>query len=122
LFKNEAIKNLYEHPKKSLIHYFVKLKGFFFFRKNIGQEYPNYLTYLFLYKVIYIVILFSSVFFVAKNPKYLGIVIPFLFLGLFHSVFYVETRHRIIYEPIFIMLSIAVFVEGKYFTKKIITL
>lgn len=122
LFKNEAIKNLFEHPKKSFIHYFVKLKGFFFFRKNIGQEYPNYLTYLFLYKVFYIVILFSSIFFVARNPKYLGIVIPFLFLGLFHSVFYVETRHRIIYEPIFIMLSIAAFVEIKYFIKKLITL
>ena len=122
LFKHEAIKNLYEHPKKSFIHYFVKLKGFFFFRKNIGQEYPNYLTYLFLYKVFYIMILFSSVFFVARNPKYLGIVIPFLFLGLFHSVFYVETRHRIIYEPILIMLSIAAFVERKFFTRKLITL
>ena len=67
-------------------------------------------------------ILFSSVFFVAKNPKYLGDCNPISISGLFHSVFYVETRHRIIYEPIFIMLSIAVFVEGKYFTKKIITL
>ncbi len=105
LFKTIYHQNWEENPSGLIKHYFKKLKSFFGFRSEIGTEYKGKESYLMIYKGFYIVLLILVLTILIKYKwEYIGLLLPFLFLGLFQAWFYVETRHRIIFEPVLILI------------------
>lgn len=88
--------------------YIIKLKNFWTFRSNLGTEYNARIKkFIPIYKWAYSTILFLAIYFVAKAKKDMLVLfsIP-VALSLFHAVFYVETRHRVIIEPILLFMAI----------------
>lgn len=116
-YKQTAISN----PMFLLKMYFVKLKNFWFFREGIGTEYNDQIKkWIPFYKYGYIIVLLFSIYFVIKVKKDALIIssIP-VALSLVHAIFYVETRHRIIIEPILIFMTISsVFILTSVFFEK----
>lgn len=99
-----------KHPKHAAKMYLLKLRNFWLFRPQIGNEYsasiqryiPVYLTGYFVALALSLLALFM----IGKRSLYL-FSLP-LGLSFFQSFFYVETRHRLIIEPILIFLSLTV--------------
>ena len=106
-FSDKYLDILINDPKHVCKMYFVKLKNFWLFRDRIGSDYSADLrTLLPFYKIFYLCVLLFSVLslFIVRGSLILFSV-PF-FLSLLQSVFYVETRHRMIIEPLLIFLAI----------------
>ncbi len=115
-----------DKPAQLMKLYLRKLNNFWLFRKQIGNEYSEKVQkFIPLYKVIYLIILFLCTFLFVIFPKKLFplLSVP-IALSLLHSVFYVETRHRVLIEPILIFGAIiSIFfllelVKVKFFLKK----
>lgn len=88
--------------------YFIKLKTFWWFRTGIGDQYtPTIKKWIPLYRWFYAIVLFLSIYYVFKNKKEALVIssIP-VALSLFSALFYVETRHRVIIEPILLFMCV----------------
>ncbi|MBI4945715.1 MAG: hypothetical protein HY840_04860 [Bacteroidetes bacterium] len=107
-FMNKYIEIWKEDPFQVIKMYLVKLKNFWWFRENIGNEYSQAIqTFIPLYKIMYGGMLLFAVFFCMFSSKGIFFLVSApIALSLFQSFFYVETRHRIIIEPILIFLAI----------------
>lgn len=107
-FVDKYFSILNNDPTQIIKMYFVKLENFWWFRDQLGIDYDKSLRrYLIFYKIGFITILLAAIggmFLLGKNIFYL-ISYP-LALSLLQSVFYVETRHRMVIEPILIFLTI----------------
>ncbi|MBC7861548.1 MAG: glycosyltransferase family 39 protein [Bacteroidia bacterium] len=107
-FSDKYFQLLRQDPARVVKMFFVKLKNFWWFRTGIGKEYPdNVASYIPLYKIVYGLVFFLSltgIFFIGK--KTFSFVSFPLALSLMQAVFYVETRHRAIVEPLLICLAI----------------
>ena len=107
-------------PAQIVKMYFVKLKNFWWFRSQLGIDYSQSLqNYLMYYKLGYIVILIGAIagiILLGKNILYL-LSFP-LVLSLLQSVFYVETRHRMVIEPFLIFLTITSIFYILFFRKE----
>lgn len=111
-FTNKYLELLIETPGHVLKMYFIKLKNFWWFREKIGNDYePAIQNFIPYYKIYYVVIFFFSIIslFVIRGSVTLFSV-PFV-LSMLQSIFYVETRHRMIIEPLLIFLSILAITE-----------
>jgi hypothetical protein len=107
-YKNKYSEKLRNKPLSVVKMFFVKLKNFWLFRKNVGAEYSNRIKiFIPLYKIRCLIILFFLLvaIIVLKNKTWLLLSYPVL-LSLMQSVFYVETRHRMLIEPFLISLAI----------------
>lgn len=100
-YKSKYLKKLRNKPISVIKMFFIKLKNFWIFPKNIGTEYSNRIkTLIPLYKtkclltLLFLIIAILSL----KNKIWLFLSYPVL-LSLMQSVFYVETRHRMLIEP-----------------------
>lgn len=108
--QNQVYLSLYEQNKLDKISfiktYFTKLRSFFMFRKGIGTEISgNYKGLVYLYYCYYIgLIILVILSMIRYREKIIALILPFVFLGLFQAWFYVEMRHRIIYEPVLIAI------------------
>ncbi|MBI4930456.1 MAG: hypothetical protein HY841_06820 [Bacteroidetes bacterium] len=106
-FINKFVKNVKENPSGYLKLYLLKLKNFWMFRKLIGNEYPFFIQqFIPFYKFFFLTILilaFTSCFFIRKT--WILMTMP-VALSLFHAFFYVETRHRLLIEPLLIFLAL----------------
>lgn len=87
--------------------FFVKLYNFWGFREHLGNEYPPAVRkWIPLYKVSYCMMLLLSgiSIFIIRKRIFILLSIP-IALSLIQSFFYVETRHRLIIEPILLFLA-----------------
>lgn len=102
-----------DNPILLLKMYSIKLKHFWLFRTGLGTEYSTQIkSWIPFYKLIYIITLLLAIYFIIKAKINALVIfsIPFT-LSLLHAIFYVETRHRIIIEPILLFMAIcAIFI------------
>jgi hypothetical protein len=101
-------KNVTERPGLQVRLFLLKLKNFWLFRSAIGNEYGSKAQFLLpLYKVCYLFILLLSIaaLWLIGKRSLLLFIIPLL-LSLEQSLYYVETRHRLLIEPFLIFLAI----------------
>ncbi len=88
--------------------YGKKLKNFWGFRSDLAVDYPNInQTHLTLYKIGYLILLVFAAIGVILTPRqWKSIFVAMILLSLFQAWFYVETRHRILIEPLMILFSV----------------
>ena len=110
--KKEAMTFIKTQPAQFLKLTVKKFIYFWWFSPQTGLMYPWY--WLFVYKSLY---LFVTLFFIAglyfmfKNrgkidtPAVVFLFTFFIILSLAHSVFYVDTRHRWMVEPLLMVIS-----------------
>ena len=123
-FKNKYSQLLREYPQHVFKIYFMKLKNFWFYHKNIGVEYGERIqSFLVAYKIYIFFILglnVGAVFLLKYKPLVL-LSYP-IGLCLVQSIFYVEARHRMIVEPfllffgiltVFVLSELNIHVNGK---------
>ncbi|MBL4656319.1 MAG: hypothetical protein JKY33_10905 [Bacteroidia bacterium] len=107
-FMKKWMKTVTKRPIHVIKMYFVKLKNFWWFRSQIGNEHSEALKkWIPLYKTGYGFVLLLCAFACLKNRKK---ILPLLTipvaLSLVQALFYVETRHRLIIEPMLLFLAI----------------
>ena len=89
-----------------ITHYLKKVKSFLWFRDNMGIEYKEYKGYISAYKIFYVLLFISVLILLIIRARLVGsLIIPFLILALFQAYFYVEMRHRIIYESVLMLVA-----------------
>jgi hypothetical protein len=96
-----------ESPLQVARLFFVKLKNFFWFRALIGNDYGPAIRrlipiYRFAYALILVLAMLSIPLIGRSSWLVWSVVIG---LGMFQSVFYVETRHRVVIEPLLMFLA-----------------
>ncbi|MBI3511339.1 MAG: hypothetical protein HY064_11800 [Bacteroidetes bacterium] len=108
-FMNKYLIILKNDPAHVTAMYFVKLKNFWWFRKNIGNEYPAFCRELIpLYKIVFgLILLLFIICCILSGRRIFFLISAPVGLSLFQSVFYVETRHRLIIEPLLVFLAVA---------------
>ena len=86
-----------------------KLRNFFWFRRAVGNEYGALMRRVMpLYMGGYAVVLATALLSIPLFGR--GVLLPWTLivgLGLFQAAFYVETRHRVVIEPLLILLALA---------------
>src|SRR6185295_8767981 len=106
----ELIRN---QPLEVLRLFGVKLRNFFWFRTLIGSTYSPAIRRLVpIYQVGYAAVLalaLVSAWALPRSRAWIWSVV--IGLGLVQSVFYVETRHRLVIEPLLMFLAIVVLVS-----------
>ena len=95
-------------PSRIIRMYCIKLKNFWWFRKGIGIAYNEKANLLIpFYKAFYVLtFLFSLLALVMIGKRSLLLFSFPLALSLVQAIFYVETRHRALIEPILIFFAI----------------
>ena len=99
-------------PQHVLHMYLLKIKNFWLYHKNIGIEYGKKIqSLLFIYKgySVFLLILNFCAFFIFKFKPLVLLSYP-IGLSLIQSIFYVETRHRMIAEPIIFFFGVLVLI------------
>ncbi len=88
--------------------FLIKFENFWLFRRAIGVDYPANIQKLIpIYKAVYVVILLLALFAAIRVGKEAWILLSLPFaVSLIHAMVYVETRHRIMFEPLLIFLAI----------------
>jgi hypothetical protein len=112
-FMNKYFEQLRSKPSHVIKIFFVKMKNFWMFRSQFGSELPAKLkSFILTYQVFYFVMISFTIasLFLFQRKIFLLATIPVL-LSVAQSVFYVETRHRLIIEPLLIFFAVA----GIYF-------
>lgn len=97
--------------------YGQKLKSFWWFREGVGTEYPQMQKYIMVYQVFYVLLWLGVIIGLVKKPELWILILPFIGLSLFQSYFYVETRHRIILEPLLLCLN-AIWLSNYWIQKR----
>ncbi|HXC04318.1 MAG TPA: hypothetical protein VNZ86_06160, partial [Bacteroidia bacterium] len=100
-------KNIREKPLLQIRLFLLKMKNFWLFRSAIGNEYgPQARSFIPLYLGAYLLVLLIALL-AAWRIGWASIIllgIP-LMLSLGQSLFYVETRHRLLIEPFLIFMA-----------------
>ncbi len=119
-YRSLYLKNVRANPMGQVRLYFVKLRNFWLFRSQFGGEYgPRMKQVIPFYQILYLILLGLSIFASIQIGKrsLLLLIIPLL-LSLEQSIFYVETRHRLIIEPCLIFMGCIGFVYLVHAFKK----
>lgn len=113
-FSEKYKERLREQPLSVVKMFFVKGKNFWFFRKAIGDNYPEKVqSYIIFYKILYLIVLLGSLASVLYLRRSWIVIFSYpLMLSILQSLVYVETRHRLLIEPMLIFLCM-VFVISK---------
>jgi 4-amino-4-deoxy-L-arabinose transferase-like glycosyltransferase len=99
------------HPVLFVRITFLKLFHFWWFAPQTGEEYPA--TWLHLYAIYYVLVLFSFVVglwrIIRLGPpatRFTALIIAFMLaLSIFQSLYYVEGRHRWAIEPMILAIA-----------------
>ncbi len=92
----------------------VKLKNFWLFRSHMGLDHSiKGVAWAVLFFKIYAVLVFLLVLGVplAHNTKLRTVLMTVLCLSLAQSIFYFETRHRLLVEPLIMLIAVVVIAE-----------
>ena len=107
-FGEKYKKILRKDPLHVIKMYLIKLRNFWLYHSNIGIEYSERIqSFLIMYKVyVYFILVLNlgAVFLFRFRP--LVLVSYPIGLSLIQSIFYVETRHRMIVEPFLLFFSV----------------
>lgn len=107
-FLNKYKQAIENNPGLFIKMYLIKIKNFWLFRNDIGSLYSERVnSFIPIYKCIYFIMLVLAIglILLIKRQALLIFSVP-LALSLIQSVFYVETRHRIIIEPLLAFMAI----------------
>ncbi|MGP8214726.1 MAG: hypothetical protein ACLQQ4_04100 [Bacteroidia bacterium] len=107
-YREKYMNTLKNHPRQIAKLFFIKFKNFWLFRKAIGVDYPEWVQKLIpVYKGVYVIILLLALVtaIIIGRQAFILLSVPFA-VSLMHAVVYVETRHRIMFEPVLIFLAI----------------
>jgi len=108
-FTNKYLEQWKTEPLHVVKMIFVKLKNFWFFSPNMGQEYPHALQKILpIYKFLNLIFIMLLVRLSFKNNSFLHFT-AFIIFSVFHCVFYVETRHRLLIDPLIFILFYLMF-------------
>ena len=90
--------------------FFLKLKNFWWFRSGVGNEQSGRINrFVPAYKITYGIILLLQVASLLIIGKRMWVVLATpVALSVLQAAFYVETRHRIIIEPLLIFIAVTV--------------
>lgn len=111
-FMKEAVHFIKTHPGRFLGMTFRKFVYFWSFSPQAGLEYPR--IWLILYKMLYSflsICFIAGIYFTWRNRCQISMApVVFLFsifmmVSLVHSLYYVETRHRWMIEPLLMIFS-----------------
>tara|TARA_Y100000310_G_C20602868_1_gene773974 strand:+ start:259 stop:1503 length:1245 start_codon:yes stop_codon:yes gene_type:complete len=107
-FKDKYVQLIREDPQHILKMYLVKVKNFWLYHQNIGIEYGKKVqSLLTIYKsYVFFLLLLNLCALYQFNYKPLVLLSYPICLSLIQSLFYIETRHRMIAEPIIIFIGI----------------
>lgn len=107
-FLGKYLNTVKHKPARIAGMFLIKLKNFWWFRTSLGVDYPNGVKKMVIYyKITYLILLFLALFSIAYTGRKLWIILSYpLLLSFFHALVYVETRHRLIIEPILLFLAI----------------
>ncbi|HIA06084.1 MAG TPA: hypothetical protein EYN71_05165 [Flavobacteriales bacterium] len=111
-----------ENPSEVFDLFVLKLKNFWLWREGIGTEYSKKVnSFIPIYLGVYLLFLIFFLIAVAYDKRLLPYFLMLLGISIIHAVFYVEMRHRILFEPmIYIIASIfALDFRSTYLRKKI---
>lgn len=112
LFWKAGLEFIKTHPFKFLVLYLKKFYYFWWFSPNYGMHYAH--LHAVLYKFLYAILLIAAIIGIyaalrsqnLKTREYtLIFILFFLTVSLSQSLFYVEGRHRLAIEPLFIIFS-----------------
>ena len=121
-FVSKYISVLRSDPERIVRMYFIKLKNFWWFRTGIGTAYNEKVNgFMPLYEIIYSSIFILSLLSLWLIGKKSMLLFSFpIALSLMHALFYVETRHRVIIEPLLLFFAIIGFftIVKKLFSTK----
>jgi hypothetical protein len=110
------VERLASHPKGVALQFLLKLRNFFWFRPQLGNDYgPAMRRLVPAYEAAYAALLTLAIVAVWLFGR--GALLPcslILGLGFVQSIFYVETRHRAVIEPLLIFLASATVVWWWY--------
>ncbi|MBL4716234.1 MAG: glycosyltransferase family 39 protein [Bacteroidia bacterium] len=124
-FMQKYLRILNEDPAQIMKMLVIKMKNFWWFRHHLGVEYSDAMKqFMTWYKLYYGIILFFAFVATIVFRKYSLYLLSYpIALSVLQSIFYVETRHRLVIEPFLIMLSIlgVVFVLAKLKRSKALT-
>ncbi len=107
-FRNRYSENIRAHPLEQVKLYFLKLKNFWIFRSGLGSEYSHQMErFIPFYLGGFLFMLLFSIYgaFCVGKKSLIMMVIP-IFLSMEQALFYVETRHRLIIEPLLIFMAL----------------
>jgi hypothetical protein len=106
-FLREYLATVTNDPGHVFEMFLVKLRNFFWFRPLIANGYSTSIQrWVPLYKVVYGIVLILALLTVPLfGLRSLLVWGPIIGLGVLQSVFYVETRHRVLIEPLLIFLA-----------------
>ncbi|MCI5058073.1 MAG: glycosyltransferase family 39 protein [Flavobacteriales bacterium] len=92
------------HPKNAVVLYFKKINNFWLFRDHYSTSFSKW--FIFLYKLYALLILFALILsFTIHRSKEKWLLLSFVILiSLFQAFFYVETRHRMLIEPLLYLI------------------
>lgn len=114
-FHSKYMEIVTNEPGHVIAMFFVKLKNFWWFRPNTGEELGKLKSFLSYYKIGYGIVLCGIVLLLICFPKKTLLVLSFpLALSFLQAYFYVEMRHRIIIEPLLIFMAILAVSEYIY--------
>lgn len=109
-FFRKYLSILRERPAQAARQYLQKLRSFYWFRPGMGIEYGAAIRRVMpIYQIGYAVMLSGGLLALAVFRR--KALTPWLLIagfGLLQAVFYVETRHRVLIEPLLILLSLSV--------------
>jgi|TARA_Y100000310_G_scaffold111982_1_gene110401 hypothetical protein len=107
-FRKKYVELRREDPQHVVAMYLMKLKNFWLYHKNIGIEYGDRIqSFLITYKLyVYFILVLNLGAVFLFNYKPLVLLSYPIGLSLVQSIFYVETRHRMITEPFLLFFGI----------------
>jgi len=94
-------KTLHDEPTHVLSLFLVKLKNFWFFSPNTGEAHPSLWLAYRIFNFVLIMLLFIAL---LKVKKSWFLLIPLIALSLLQCWFYFESRHRLLIEPLLIVI------------------
>lgn len=108
-FVDEYLRTVRTEPARVATMYVRKLGSFFWFRAMAGNDYSATLRRLLpLYKLAYGIILTGALLaFWRFGGRVWTVWLPVVALGAVQAFFYVETRHRVLVEPLLVFLALA---------------
>ena len=103
-FMNKSVAVWQQHPLFALKMYALKLKNFWWFRTLAGNELSiKARRFVPWYQVVYFLLLVGMALSLLRwRGNMLLVLSPAIALSLLQACFYVETRHRILIEPLLI--------------------
>ncbi|MBN4066051.1 glycosyltransferase family 39 protein [Candidatus Amoebophilus asiaticus] len=107
-FMGKYMHILRNDPGHIISMYLKKLNNFWWFRELMGIDYgDNFKKYIPYYKAYYVICLIFVLIAIYKLRTQVLLILSFpVMLSLFQSVFYVETRHRVIIEPFLVFIAL----------------